>query len=115
MSDKAAFRRQDIISIYGERPRCPITGLWQFVDPAHILGRGGKYQRKAHSSILNYIPLCREIHAGAYRDSNEMRHLFLRIALKNFNEAIRDGRYTIRPEDEEFRKISDDFINNNPY
>ncbi len=114
MTDNAQPRPQDIISIYGERPHCILTNLWQFVDVAHILGRGYDFgigtkskDRKIFSSVLAVIPLSRDIHKGPYRDSVEMRHLFLRVAREHVMNSVALGEYELRPVDTAFMAFAD--------
>jgi len=64
-----------------------------------------KKGREIFSSILNFIPISRTIHHGPLRDSNECRHLFLRLAYEKTAEAIHDGRYALTPIDEEYMII----------
>jgi len=121
MSDPAAFRPRDVHAVYGERPKCWITLHWQFVDAHHILGRGyvngyrpNDVQRKMFSSVFNFCPLQRDIHKGPQKDSPEMRHLFLRLAREHVMQAVSEGRYELRPEDEAFLAFADNWISNNP-
>jgi len=100
--DLASFRVTDIQSVWGQWPRSPLTGDHRNIDKAHILGRGNKSDRKLHSSILNFVPLDRAIHAGAYRDHPYMRALFLEIAREKVAEAVRNGDYQYTQLDHEF-------------
>jgi len=107
--DAAKFNQIDIEAIYGDRPRCFLTGLWQFCDLHHIMGRGYKYgfnkridERAMFSSVFNCGLLNRDIHNGPYRDAPEMRNLLLRIARKNIMDAVIAGRYVLNENDEAF-------------
>lgn len=116
MSDPAAFRQQDIQNIWGERPLCPLTGHWQFVDLQHIMGRGhnygsgikqGKDQRKMFSSVFNCTPLIRDVHAGGYRDHRLMRELFLEITFEKVMEKVNRGEYKLKQLDKDFLEFID--------
>lgn len=96
-------------AIWGELPRCPLTGFHEFIDPAHILGRGEAYgykwihrERRWFSSPFNIVPLYRIIHQGPYRDTVELRRLFLRIAADHVYNASRLGLYRITDNDQAF-------------
>jgi len=111
VSDKAAFRREDIEAVW-IRPHCVFT-LSRDIDGHHILGRGydfgygtKKDERKFFSSVLNFIPLSRPIHHGPLRDTEECRKLFLRLAQERVDDAIREGRYTLSAIDSEFMAIA---------
>lgn len=110
-SDPAAFRREDIISVWGERITDPLTGQWQYLDPVHILGRGSGLKlddpkRLYYSSIYNFYPLPRGIHAGGYRDHAYFRALCLEIARKKIHAAIISGRYEETEIDGVFKEIA---------
>lgn len=119
VSDPASFRRDDIEAVY-VTPRCCFT-LSRMPDGHHILGRGydfgfgtSKPGRKAFSSILNFVPLSREIHHGPLRDSRECRRLFLRLAQEKVDEAVRVGSYRLSKIDAEFMTIAAKWIEENP-
>ncbi len=109
MGDPAAFRRQDVQLVYGERPRCAFTMLWQFVDAHHILGRGfqagcrkSSPDRCIFSSIYNFAPLQRDVHKGPLRDHPLVRLVLLDRAAEYVREAIRRGHYEETDLDREF-------------
>ena len=107
MSDLADFRDGDIEAIWGTPRRCVLTGIWQFCDGQHIMGRGGEHNREVHSSIFNFIGLNRDIHKGGYRDHPLMRVLFLNIASAKILEAATSGIYEITDSDRDFLKMYD--------
>ena len=112
MSDSAAFREKDVIAIWGERPHCVLTGVWQFCDLQHVLGRGGKHNRNISSSILNSVPLQRDIHKGPYRDHPLMRKLFLEITRKRVMNYVMLGEYELTDRDKEFLAYADEWQKN---
>ena len=119
--DLANFRPQDILTVYGERPRCFLSGVWQFCDGHHILGRGYDHgarktsgDRQLFSSIFNFAPLNRDIHQGPQRDATEMRWLLLRLARRNVLESIRRGAYEITELDDRFLAFAERWRQDNP-
>ena len=105
MTDPAAFAGKDVEAVWGSPIHCVLTGIWQFCDQQHIMGRGGKYDRDIHSSIFNMIPLNRDIHKGSYRDHPLMRVLFLNIARSKIHEAEMRGEYECTDNDRDFLKM----------
>lgn len=120
-SDPASHRPEDIIAVHGEHPRCFLSGLWQWVDGHHILGRGYDFGerkkdegRRAFSSILNYAPIIRDVHKFGLRDHRLMRRLLLEIAHEKVMQAVGRGRYELRPEDTRFLQIADEWLSQHP-
>ena len=113
--DKASFDPETLRKVWGRTPRCPLTGFradTHQIDAHHICGRlGGDAMA---SSPYNSIMLCREIHAGGFRDHPEMRALFLYIAREKVTQAIIDRRYkptaTQKKRDRAFLDYAEQFI-----
>src|SRR3990167_6578526 len=84
MADIAAFPKPILERIYGTYPRC-----LRCPNPAqdfhHIMGRGGKRDRKTHSSIYNAAPLCRACHDKGEINFPEVREKLLAIVWKIVN------------------------------
>lgn len=107
--DIASFRPYDVQSVYGERYHCLMTGIWQFCDLSHILGRSGLKmddpRRKLYSSIFNCAPLNRDIHKGPLRDHRGVRLALLEQAERKVREAVNRGHYEISDLDEHFLRL----------
>ena len=101
MPDAASFNNRHLEAIWGPNPRDPITGMTGG-DKAHLLGRGGKHNRKIMCSPLNFYPLPRCIHSGGMRDHRYFRALLLEIADEKVRAAVRDGRYNMNDRDAAF-------------
>ena len=120
MTDPAAFRPEDIQAVYGDRPKSWFTGLWQFLDPAHILGRGEDFGfKKDHpdriymSSIYNFCPLDRDIHKHGARDHRFIRAYQLEMAKEKVQEKIVAGEYVQTYIDLGFLILSDKWHSRN--
>jgi len=112
-ADAAKFRDNDLIAVWGEQPRDPITQEWHGLDKAHILGRGyreGNRDRKAFSSVYNFYPLPRRIHSGGYRDHPHFTALLLEIAYEKVQEAIMYGRYEPTDADVAFLELRNEWF-----
>ncbi len=108
-------------AVYGDSPQCFLTLSLQLVDAHHLLGRSYVHgfrpknpDRKLFSSILNFVPLRRDIHDGPHRDSPEMRRLFLRFARKKVAEAVRNGSYELKQLDNDFLVFAEQWLAENP-
>lgn len=110
--DPAAFRQADILSIHGERPRCLVTGLWQWTEGHHILGRGYAHgaglksdNRKIFSSIFNCAPLHRDVHNGSRINRPSFRAFLLDVVHELVMNAVAAGAYELSDIDREFLKV----------
>lgn len=119
--DNASFRQADVEACYGNRPRCILSGTWQWVDGHHVLGRGelfgikpGDRRRWLLSSIFNFAPIHRDIHNFGTKDHPELRHFFLRMARERVAEAHHKGSYQITALDKEFLALAADWMLDNP-
>ena len=101
-SDPAAFDFEQLHAIWGE-PRSVLSGLRE-IQWHHLEGRGGKYDRKTHSSPFNAIPLTDAEHDWGAINQPELKEYFHRKANSKVNLAEATGRYTITEEDRQYRE-----------
>lgn len=103
MSDLASFHLPTLYKIWGE-PRSVLSGL-RDIQWHHCRGRGGKHNRKMHSSPLNAIPLTDAEHDSGVVNQPELRLFFLRKAQEKVFYAIARGEYELTSIDKEFLQL----------
>lgn len=103
MSDLASFNKIQLLNIWGMYPRCLLSGRREHVEFHHAMGRGGKYNRKIHSSIFNAVPLDHDIHAFAPLHDTDLQSFFLTAVSKHVMTAVVIGNYELTESDREFR------------
>lgn len=123
----AEFRVLDIDRVYdGTMNRtCFLTAkppsFEEPVDKMHILGKGYDYgirpkdkERTWFSSVFNLAWGRRDFHSGPIRDSNESRHLLLRLAYEKVMHSVTQGRYELSQRDRDFLEFSDQWKRSHP-
>lgn len=103
MSDLASFKPDDIMSVWGSYKYCAITNRTDHVEYHHIIGRGGKNNRKMCSSLFNCIPIHHEIHTTGYL--KQLEPAFLDIAAEKVIQAYQNGEYIMKDHDVQFLEL----------
>lgn len=118
--DLAALRQADVFAVWGMDIRCVFTTA-RVIEMHHVLGRGELFgirtddpRRELLSSVLNGIPLIREIHSGPLRDNRYMRHMFLGLAEQRVMNAVGAGQYTLTDIDRGFLALAKTWKRQNP-
>lgn len=106
MSDDASFNPRHVHAIFGEYYGCLITEITAGVECHHILGRGGKYDRKMMSSILNCAPLWDVIHKRGWINNEFFQQFLLEIVARKVQAAVLRGAYEYNANDREFQKFT---------
>lgn len=107
MSDTASFNPEHVDLVWSSPQRCPFTQEWHHTDRHHILGRGGKHNRKMMSSIYNCIPLQPRLHASGWHRHPYFTALCLVIAKTKVQDAIIRGNYQPTDNDASFLEYTE--------
>ena len=96
MSDPANFNKDDLSIIWGMYPSCMICREFA-QDFDHVCHRGGKRNRKIHSSVFNACPLCRMCHIHKKTDNETVKKI-----LQKVKETVLYSPYELQKKDHEF-------------
>ena len=99
MSDNAQHDRQVLLTIFGEYPMCISEGCKNRAQTFHhVTRRGGKRERKIHSSVFNACPICADCHKKGGIHKPEVRRYYL---LK-VRDIVEKSGYTLTELDKKF-------------
>lgn len=113
-SDRAAFDKEALASIWGEYPQCLISPKEDANDFHHTLGRGyihgfnrSRAERKIFASVFNACPISRRNHNGfAFLNDHRVQKSIIEAIYDRVMKAVTLGHYELQPYDFAFLRWS---------